>query len=300
MTLIAGDVVRLDELNWLCRKSDVRGAGLVLHAWATIAAAMTAYVLWPSPLTLVAAIAVVGSRQLGLAVLMHEASHWLLFSRMRLNTWVGSWLCGFPIGEDLRAYRRAHHLHHRYTQGPEDPERERSAPFPVPRHTLWRLALGDLTGWTVGARALAWRPWGDAERAGWRRLRGPLLANGILLGALATVGHWELYPLLWLLPRVTWYQLVSRLRALAEHGMATQDDDQLRNTRTTGAGWLARAFLAPYCVNYHLEHHLLVFTPCWKLARAHALLLAKGYGGRMEQAPGYLDVIRRATKEVAL
>jgi fatty acid desaturase len=60
------------------------------------------------------------------------------------------------------------------------------------------------------------------------------------------------------------------------------------------AGPLARAFLAPYWVNYHLEHHLLTFVPCWKLRRAHALLLAKGYAPRMELAGSYLDVIRRA------
>ena len=77
--------------------------------------------------------------------------------------------------------------------------------------------------------------------------------------------------------------------------MVPHDDDPLRNTRTTRAGWLARAVLVPYWMNYHLEHHLLVFVPCWKLPRAHALLLARGYGARMELAPGYLDVIRRAS-----
>ena len=61
------------------------------------------------------------------------------------------------------------------------------------------------------------------------------------------------------------------------------------------AGPLARAFLAPYWVNYHLEHHLFVFVPCWKLRQAHALLLAKGYGPRMELARGYVDVVRRVT-----
>ena len=48
-------------------------------------------------------------------------------------------------------------------------------------------------------------------------------------------------------------------------------------------------------VNYHLEHHLMVFVPCWKLRQVHAILLAKGYGPRMEMASSYLDVIRHAT-----
>ncbi len=62
-----------------------------------------------------------------------------------------------------------------------------------------------------------------------------------------------------------------------------------RTSRPRGAGLVVHAW------NYHLEHHLLVFVPCWRLPDAHALLLAKGHGPSMEVAPGYLDVIRRAT-----
>ena len=89
---------------------------------------------------------------------------------------------------------------------------------------------------------------------------------------------------------------MTRLRGIAEHVATSGDDDPLRNTRTTQAGPLARTFLAPYWVNYHIEHHLLVFVPCWKLRSAHALLLAKGYGPRMELAPSYGDVLLRATR----
>ena len=38
-----------------------------------------------------------------------------------------------------------------------------------------------------------------------------------------------------------------------------------------------------------------VFVPCWKLCEAHALLLAKVDGPRMEVAPSYLAVMRRVT-----
>lgn len=55
---------------------------------------------------------------------------------------------------------------------------------------------------------------------------------------------------------------MTRLRAIAEHAVVGDAADPLRNTRTTGAGPLARALLAPYWVNYHLEHHLLIFVPC--------------------------------------
>src|SRR5215470_13121244 len=118
----AGDVLTLEELRHLRRTSTARGLALVLHAWGVIACAMASYAWWPAPLVLVLAVMVVGSRQLGLAVLMHEGSHWLLSPRSAVNTQVAKWLCGYPVGIDLGRYRRRHHLHHLYTQQVADPD----------------------------------------------------------------------------------------------------------------------------------------------------------------------------------
>ena len=293
--MTAADLLTLGELRELRRTSTARGAALVAHVWVTIAAAMAVYAVWPSALTLVLAVAVIGSRQLGLLVIMHEAAHWLLFPSMRANTLVGSWLCAYAlIAAPLPAYRRAHHLHHRHTQQPDDPDLPATASFPVTPGRFWRDVLCDLGGVTACRRVLAWPGWRQSPREVWRGLRGPLLCQAVLLVALALAGHGELYLLLWLLPLATWHQLLVRLRSIAEHAMVPDHDDPMRNTRTTSAGPLARAFLAPYWMNYHVEHHVLVFVPCWRLPRAHALLRAKGHHARMELSPSYLAVIRRA------
>jgi len=296
-TVTAGDVLRAHEVEEFARLSGFRGASLVLHAWTVIAVAMLVYAAWPSLLTFVVAAVVVGGRQVGLFVLMHDAAHWRLFPSARVNDRVARWLCAYPIGaDDLRAYRRSHHRHHRHTRQAEDPELDDAVRYPVTPARLWRYAAADLSGWTAASAVLAWRGSALPE---WRQLRGPVVANAALLGALAIAGDWTLYPLLWLLPRLTWYPFATRLRRIAEHAVVTDDDDPLRHARTTRAGWLSRALLAPYWTNYHLEHHLLVFVPSWKLPRAHALLLARGYGRRMEVATGYVDVVRRATRSGA-
>jgi fatty acid desaturase len=75
-------VLTLDELRHLRRTSTLRGAGLVLHAWGVIAAAMALHAWWPTPLVLLVAVVVIGSRQLGLTVLMHNyhlEHHLLIF-----------------------------------------------------------------------------------------------------------------------------------------------------------------------------------------------------------------------------
>ena len=285
----AGELLTLPELQDLREKSAHRGAGLVLHAWAAIAATMLLYALWPSAFTLIVAVVVIGGRQHGLAVLMHEASHWLLLPGQSANNRVGTWLCAAPVWSDLPAYRRHHHLHHRHALQPQDPDLALSTAWPTTPDAFWWAVVRDLSGWTAAARVIAWRP-----EAGWRWLRRSLAANAVLFGVLVAIGQWHLYLLLWLLPLATWYQLATRLRNVAEHALVADDDDPLRSARTTAAGVLERAVLAPYWVNHHLEHHLLVFVPCWRLPDAHALLLAKGHGPRMEVAPGYLDVLRRA------
>ncbi len=298
------DFLNPEQVRRLRGKSDFMGALLVLHAWATIAGSMALVVWWPNPATFLLAVMVIGGRQLGLAILMHDAAHGLLFARRDLNDRVGRWLCAWPVFTSLTLYRPYHLQHHRFTQQPDDPDLGLSAAFPVSRRSLRRKLIRDLTGQTAFLRrgeqlrrALGPVELGIAARLGnlWRGEGGPISANLALLGVLSLAGYWWLYPTLWLLPLATWYQLASRVRNIAEHAVVPDNDDPLRNTRTTHVGPLARLLLAPYWVNYHLEHHLFMFVPCWRLPAAHRVLREVAHGRPMELKTGYLSVLRAAT-----
>ena len=119
------------------------------------------------------------------------------------------------------------------------------------------------------------------------------------LPALTAAGVWWAYPLLWLLPLLTWQMVITRIRNIAEHAVVPDSSDPLRNTRTTRAGFLERLFIAPYYVNYHLEHHLLFYVPCYNLPRVHKILSRSEHAGRMEVQPNYLAVLRLATAKPA-
>jgi fatty acid desaturase len=106
---------------------------------------------------------------------------------------------------------------------------------------------------------------------------------------------WWAYPLLWLVPLFTWMMVITRIRNIAEHAVVPDSNDPLRNTRTTRANFLERLFIAPYYVNYHLEHHLLFYIPCYNLPRVHEILSRSAMAGRMEIQPNYLAVLRLAT-----
>ena len=282
------DFLTPEQVRSLGGRSNLMGALLVLHAWALIAGSMALFVWWPNPFTFLVGVMVIGGRQLGLAILMHDAAHGLLFADRRLNDWVGTWLCAVPVFTSLSLYRPYHLTHHRFTQQAEDPDLGLSAPFPITRKSLWRKVVRDLTGQTAFQR----------RREQFRRgvaVREPLIVNALMWAGLAAAGYWWLYPVLWLVPLATWYQLVSRIRNIAEHAVVPNNNDPLRNTRTTYAGPLMRLLVAPYWVNFHLEHHLFMFVPCWRLPAAHRALLGAGHRGRMEVQESYGSVLRRAT-----
>jgi fatty acid desaturase len=89
--------------------------------------------------------------------------------------------------------------------------------------------------------------------------------------------------------------VITRIRNIAEHAVVPDSHDPLRNTRTTRANFVERLFVAPYYVNYHLEHHLLFYVPCYNLPRVHRILGQSRFADRMEVQPGYVAVLRLAT-----
>jgi fatty acid desaturase len=297
-----------EEWRHLTSRSSLRGIGLVCHAWGLIAAGIALVALWPNPLTWLIAVMIVGTRQLGLAILMHEAAHGGLHANKAINEWVGQWLCAVPVGADLASYRSYHLQHHKFTQQPEDPDLSLSAPFPISKESYRRKAFRDLTGQTFVKQRLPlllalFKP---AEKdatmshesfiSTGREKTVRFLGMNMLLFAvflLAGAGVW--YFGVWLVAMATWLSLVTRIRNIAEHACTSTGEDPFSHARTTLANPIERLFIAPYWVNYHAEHHLFMYLPCYRLPEAHRMLVEKGLIKRMDVRPGYLDVMRLAT-----
>ena len=286
----------------LARRSRWKGLALLAHAWGVIFAAAAMAVVWP--LTLPLAVILIGGRQLGLSILMHDAAHGALHPNLKVNDLAGEWL----TGGGLARYRAYHLGHHKFAQQDEDPDIGLSAPFPITRTSLRRKMIRDLTGQPFFKQRFAdlvnrrkarrpGQPLLPILAAGVRRKRRCLLAGvGITLVGGA-FGVWWAWPVLWVLPQATWFPVITRLRNIAEHAcIARGEPDPLRQARTTRAGWIARSVLAPYWVNYHCEHHMFMHLPCYNLPKAHRMLARKGVLDRMLYEPGgYPVVLDRAT-----
>jgi fatty acid desaturase len=285
------------EMHDLLRPRAWRAWLSIATNWGVIFAAFALVAAWPNPLTVVAALCLIGTRQLGGAALMHDAAHRALFRRRGLNDWVGNWLCAYPIWSDTDRYRPYHLQHHAHTGTAQDPDLALVSPFPVTRRSLRRKLWRDLSGQTGRkfARAAFARTFARCrhDEAARRAARGVLVTNVILFALLAAAGHPALY-LLWLGAWLTTHTLVTRVRFIAEHGMVIDQDDPLRNTRTMLPTWWERLLIVPNRLNFHLEHHLLMTVPHYNLARMHRLLRDRGVldGACVER--GYLGVLQRA------
>ena len=282
----------------LSKRSDLWGAWLIFHVWAVIALSITVGILYPLMIPL--CILVIGSRQHGIAILMHDAAHSALFKNRRLNDLAGKYLLAASYGGDLLSYRRYHLQHHKFTQSADDPDLPLSAKFPVTKKSLTRKFIRDMTGQTFFRLASAKRGSNakmieGADAFAKQSLWPVIIFNTTLFFVLASIGHWWAYFVLWLLPLTTWFFAVLRLRNIAEHAMTSTDDNPLTHARTTQVNFLERIFFSPYWVNYHVEHHVYMYVPCYRLSVLHKLMKEAGHITAMETKNGYANVLRNAT-----
>lgn len=296
-------------LQSLSQPSDLWGAWLTFHVWAVIISAGAFFIAFPNPITFIFAVLIIGSRQHGLSILVHEAAHGVLFKTRALNEWVGKYLLAAPYGGNMLLYRKYHLQHHKYAQSERDPDLALSSKYPVSKESLKRKFIRDITGQTFLRLRIAQFKSARLKAVGKDAIKiegaeafetgspwPSIIANIIMFSALSLAGVWWAYFALWVLPLATWFFLVIRLRNIAEHAMTTFDENPLTHARTVKVNLLERIFFAPYWVNYHVEHHAYMFIPCHKFPALHKALHKAGWAKDMEIQKGYASVLKLATQ----
>ena len=144
---------------------------------------------------------IVGTRQLGLFVLTHDAAHFALFKDRKINDWVAQWILNRAHTDaSVHAYRTYHMAHHLHTQQKEDPDLELSAPFPISKASFLRKVMRDLTGQTglkqyrrLFSSAFSGNTYGERLKSAWMRLGPNMLINVFFLSAFSILSAWYLY-----------------------------------------------------------------------------------------------------------
>jgi len=84
--IAARDLLTEPQLANLRERSLWRGIWMIAHAWGVILGAIALAAWWPNPLTFLLAVLLIGSRQLGLAILMHEGAHGCFSTNQKLTS----------------------------------------------------------------------------------------------------------------------------------------------------------------------------------------------------------------------
>ena len=211
-----------------------------------------------------------GRAQAAFASLSHEAAHRLLFSKKKVNDWVGRWVVGYPAFISTDLYRRGHMAHHRDEFGPDEPDMNLYRGYPISPASLRRKLTRDLFGNSRGGRT-------SRACSGASRTTPPaptpsaiLACQVVIFGVFAALGYWWLYWVLWFLPWMTLWRVINRLRAIAEHGGMERSKDRRRTTHSVRQHLAARFFMVPYNIGWHLAHHVDMGVPWKHLPAYHA------------------------------
>lgn len=260
----------------LRRIDDVRNVGSVLLCWLHAAVTIVPVLWWNHPVGYLVGVVMMGPVFSRFSILGHEAAHKLLFTNKRLNDFCGKWLLDYPAFVPFGLYRRAHFAHHREEFGPDEPDINFYRGYPMPPSGLWRKLRRDAFG-VSGWKNLKPLLKAMTNPTG-RRIAGPIVATQVVIAA----GFWALgkpwaYLVLWLLPWMTSWRVINRLRAIAEHGGMEASRDRRRTTHHARQTLMGRFWIAPFNTGWHLAHHVDMGVPWRNLPKLHDELVRSGW-----------------------
>jgi fatty acid desaturase len=273
-------VISPGQLGQLRAISMWRTLWAAFHIWSAIIAAFyllevsSQWGLWTRGLTCILCAVFIATRQNALAVQMHEGAHGLLFRSARLNDLFSNWLYAYWILNRIEAYRVVHFKHHLHLHENEDPDLKIYAYQFETRKSISYALLKDLFLATAIERMCTyWRYRSNDTSAAtlpkfvafvWQ-LTPVLLLLAIYGDPIKGV---SVYFLFWLLPLLTLYPIIVRIRTVAEHFTWTMPDNGKAAfvARTTITGFFERYFIGAN-MEYHFEHHLFPAIPHYNLRR---------------------------------
>lgn len=267
-----------DEIRSLSKIDSVKFSSAVLIEIATIALAVWVSETWWNPVVYLIAVVVIGSRINGLGGLMHDAAHWRAYTNRTINDIVGE-IIALPTSTTMAGYRNSHFAHHRELNSDNDPDWTRNIglpefEFPKPRPTMVGYILQYLSGLKIYSAVSGFHKNAETRDIPALINRARLIFFAVLLVCAIAFGFWKQLLLYWIVPLLTVFLAIRYVRNVAEH-YAVEHEHVLNESRTVLANPVELWLIAPWGLNYHLEHHLFPGIPCFRLAELHKILMTR-------------------------
>ncbi|KAF0818526.1 MULTISPECIES: fatty acid desaturase family protein [unclassified Cytobacillus] len=273
--------------------------------WLIISSVITLHQYITNIWVYLLAILIIGSRMRGLDIMMHEASHRMLFKNQKLNKWVASIFAAYPIFISYKAYCSSHMNHHRFLWSEIDPDKQRYKIVGLDNpsknkisffisHCVKPVFLVHVPNYLIGMIKVTAYSKGE-----------PLIDQivrisfwCVILASSIYFGFWQELILYWFVPFITTFQILKYWAEMAEHA-GLESDKEIFASRNSFGNWLERLLLHPHRNSYHLVHHLFPAVPHYNIKKAHMILLEDPdyrnahhcTGFFLSFAPGFSSVI---------
>jgi fatty acid desaturase len=269
--LVSPDIIReMSKLNPL------RSCSQIALEWLFILGAIVVCHNYWNIILYIITIMWIGGRMHALGILMHDAVHYRIANRRRLNDVLGEVFLAWPLFVTLQAFRRVHLAHHRGLNTSEDPEWVRKQTpewrFPKSKFVFILSLVADLLAISVPNRIIQLKRYKNKSRN--RALFAVRMLYYIVIAFLIMYyGLGLIFVLYWIIPFTTWLNMVSRIRSISEHSVLGEADEDISHTRTTYLSIFEQIFMTPHNINYHIEHHLYPSVPYYRLPELHSILM---------------------------
>jgi fatty acid desaturase len=267
-----------EEIRNLSQIDSVKFTAAAVLEFSLIAAAVWISQTWWNPLIYALAVIVIGSRINGLGALMHDAAHYRGYANRQLNDFVGE-ILALPTSTSMAGYRNSHFAHHRELNSENDPDWQRNLglkeyEFPASPTSVLMRTLQYLLGLKTISAVTGFHKNKDTRDIAAAVARARLFFFAALLVSSIVLGFWKMILLYWIVPLMTVFLAIRYVRSVAEH-YAVEHENVLNESRTVVAPFWERWLIAPWGLNYHIEHHLFPGVPCFRLAELHRLLMTR-------------------------
>lgn len=311
---IIAEFLSKEEIKELHKKSNIKGYFELISLWFWIIGAFALVYFYTNVFTIIIALLILGGKQLGCAIIMHDTSHYSLFKTKKENEILGNIFGAYPIFQNVKQYRPYHLQHHIATGTTDDPDINLTTGYPALRMSLFRKFLRDLVGATgvkgffgvimmhlgflkynLGNKITKLQPENSTIviKNFFKNMTGPILFHICFFSIFMLIGKPLLYGLWWVAFFST-YNLSLRVRSIAEHSILPDNTNPYTASRTTYANFFEKLLFAPLHVNFHNEHHLLITVPCYNYPKMHKLLLERGFYKKGVLEHNYIDIIKLA------
>jgi len=233
----------------------------------------------------------IGARQVGLGVLMHDATHFLLCKNKKINDLICNLFISYPLFFPLSKYRNVHYSHHANLLTEDDPDWhprfiKDEWKFPQSKTTFLKNllqysfyihAFKIIFNFKISFRYKinyilnSFIPMGKLITSNFKKI-----SIGIILLICVSLMFYFKFIfyifLFWIFPILFWIPFINNYRLIAEH-FGIEGNQVLNKSRTIYPNLVDILFFGcEWNVTYHLDHHIYPRVPSYRLKKLHNMI----------------------------